>query len=655
MLQKRAAWLLVLTIAMLSFVAVSITFARTWKSSCGTYSIDAEFVESKDGTVSLRKPNDNVIRVSVSRLSAEDQAYLAEKASANCASSTMPAVSSPLARKLTFTQLVQSANRLRTAAEVLRLYKMFLQDENVTEADRKAAQKQLPTWEQRANKKMVRIGLRWLTPAEANDQKLQAHQLTAEALRLIEVGQFDAAIDKCLKASKTNEEDILADFLLGLGYALVGCNAEDANRHFAECVRRDPQHISALNNLALSEVRLQKYTQALAHWQTALELAPAAPEVIQNLGRLVYLPKQGSFRVPSGVKRRYSDLYAAAAVSAGAKDFNRRTGWLYMGYYAPLGSQPLDNKKSSSKPSKTSLITIGSGTGFVIHPGYILTNRHVVKDSAGLLIIPPGEDNQKLPATVAGVAEGKDEDLAVIHCAGLKASPLPFIKEDTAPRGTEIMILGFPGMPSGKTPSLKSTRGIISGLPDESFNAYTLDAIANPGNSGGPICDDTGSVLGILYAHTTPLAMNYTLGVPHSRALPLLKKLIPGYEQLPPKTEIKKWSAVDDMVSRSTVLILVQSTSSNCGISASKKRANAKAMEDYWCMTCNGRGTVPCPNRKCKNGTVGAKRQELVFTDPNTGYSHYRTVPFRVQCKTCGGKRVVPCPDCDHGIDRSLR
>ena len=107
----------------------------------------------------------------------------------------------------------------------------------------------LPVWKDRADKQMVRVGLRWLTPAEAIDQRLQARQLTDEAIRLIEVGQFKAAIDKCLKASKIDEGDILADFLLGLGYALDRREAKEANRHFAECVSRDPQHISALNNL----------------------------------------------------------------------------------------------------------------------------------------------------------------------------------------------------------------------------------------------------------------------------------------------------------------------------------------------------------------------------------------------------------------------
>jgi len=641
-------------ITTLFLVAAPPAFVRTWKSSDGVYSLDAEYVGAKDGKVSLRKPNGDVIEVPLARLSAEDQAYVAKQAVATDESSTPAVATSPSPQKQRFTQLVQLSGRLRTASEVFIAYKMFLQDDRIAEPDRKAAEEQLPVWEERAKKRMERVGLRWLEPAEANDLRRQARQLTEEALRLLEVGQDEAAIDKCVKASKLDPDAILADFLLGLGYALVSCDAKDANRHFAECVRRDPRHVSALNNLALSEVRLREYTQALAHWQAALEVAPAAPEVIQNLGRLLHLAKQGRVRLPTGVQRRFSDLYAAASVSADAKQFNSGFGWLYMGYYAPLGEQSV-----SGKDAKNKLVKMGSGTGFVVHPEYVLTNRHVVKGCAGLLVVPPGEENHELPASVVGVADGEDDDLAVIHCKGLAVPPLPFIKADLAPRGTEIMVLGFPSMLQGKTPSLKATRGTIAGLPDESYNAYALDATTNPGSSGGPICDATGNVLGIhcgrVRPETSQPSMTYGYGVPHSRALPLLKKLIPGYEQLPPNANKRQWSDVDGMVSRSTVLIWVQSVEAVGGISRKQKAPDGtRPFEDRWCMTCYGRGTVECPVRGCANGTVGDYRLETT-TFPEHRSFVVRKVAIRVPCKTCRGKGVVPCLDCDHGIDRSVR
>ncbi len=642
---KRAMPVLPLVaVTTLFLLAAPPAFARTWKSSDGVYSLDAEYVGAKDGKVSLRKPNGDVIEVPLARLSAEDQAYVAKQAVATAESSTPAVATSP-----SFRQLDQLSGRLRTASEVLIAYKIFLQDERIAEPDRKAAEEQFPVWEERAKKRMVRVGLAWLEPAEVNDLKQQTRQLTDEALRLLEIGQDEAAIDKCVQASELDPDAILADFLAGLASALMSCDAKSAHRHFAECVRRDPRHVSALNNLALSEVRLREYTKALANWQTALEVAPAAPEVIQNLGRLLHLAKQGRVPLPTGVQRRFSDLYAAAAVSADAKEFNSRVGWLYMGYYAPLGERSV-----SAKDAKNKLIIIGSGTGFVVHPEYILTNRHVVEGCEGLLVVPAGEENHELSASVVGVADGEDDDLAVIRCKGLAAPPLPFIRADLAPRGTEIMVLGFPGMIPGETPSLKATRGIIAGLPDASYNAYTLDAIINRGNSGGPICDATGSVLGILYAFTARLDMDYSLGVPHSRALPLLKKLIPGYEQLPANANKRQWTDVDGMVSRSTVLIWVQRVESVDGISGKQEAPKgAWPFEDRWCMTCDRIGYIKCAT--CKGtGKAVAAPLTIIKKIGSDGTVYRNTYPEKVICWSCRGTAKVQCPDCVEGLEVGL-
>lgn len=634
----------------LFLVASPQASTRTWKSSDGVYSIDAEYVGVKGGKLSLRKPNGDVIEVPLARLSAEDQAYVAKQAVPTEEASTPAAATSPPPQKQTLSQLLNLSGRLRTASEVVRAYKLFLQNEQIVKSDRKAAEEQLPVWEERAKKNMVRVGSRWLDPAEANVLKLQVRQLIEEAMRLLEVGQDEAAVKKCVKASKLDPDAILADFLLGLGYALVACDAKDANRHFAECVRRDPQHVSALNNLAISEVRLRQYTQALAHWRAALKVAPAAPEIIQNLGRLLHLAKQRRILLPTEVQRQFSDLYAEAAISADAKEFNSRVGWLNLGYYAPIGEQSV-----SGKDVKNKLIRIASGTGFVVHPEYILTNRHVVEGCAGLLVVPPGEENHELPASVVGVADGEDNDLAVIYCKGLSAPPLPFIRADLASRGTEIMVFGFPGMNQGKTPSLKSTRGSISGLPDASHNAYTSNAITNPGNSGGPICDATGSVLGIHYAATNSLAKDYALHIPHSRALPLLARWIPDYEPPLPNTETKQWSDVDGMVSRSTVLIWVQSVESVGGISGKREAPKgARPLEDRWCMTCNRTGLSKCAT--CQGtGVAVAAPMTIVMSIGSTGTKHWNAFPEKVTCWSCSGTAKAKCPDCIDGIEVGLQ
>jgi S1-C subfamily serine protease len=642
--------LLLVALTPLFLVAAPQVDTRSWKSSDGAYSIEAEYVEAKDGKVSLRKPNGAVIEVPLARLSAEDQAYLAKQAATNKQPSTPAAANSPRTQKQTFNQLLSLSSRLSVASDVVKAYKLFLQDEQIAESDRKAALEQLPLWEEREKTQMVRVGSRWLTPAEVNFLKMQVERLIDEALRLLEVGQAQAAIEKCVQASNIDPDAIKADFLLGLQYALLSCNTKGANKHFAECVRRDARHISALNNLAISEVRLRKYPEALSHWKSALQLAPATPEVIQNLGRLLHLANQGRVRLPSQLKREFNDLYAAVSVRADARDFDSKIGWLHMGYYAKI-----DEPSVRGKDDKNKLIIGGSGTGFVVHPEYILTNRHVVEGSAGLLVVSPGEENTVLPATVVGIAEGKDDDLAVIYCEGLSAPPLPFIEADLAPRGTEIMVFGFPGMGYGRTPSLKATRGTIAGLPDESYNAYTLDAIANKGNSGGPVCDETGSVLGIIYKASLPtLIMDYSIAVPHSRAVPLLKKLIPGYEQLPPNATKKQWTDIDGLVSRSTVLIWIQEVETVSDVSAKQDpQKGTRPLEDRWCMTCAPIGVIKCPT--CQGtGVAVAAPLTIVKSVDSDGTKHWNRFPERVTCWSCNGTAKAQCPDCINGRDIEL-
>ena len=89
----------------------------------------------------------------------------------------------------------------------------------------------------------------------------------------------------------------------------------------------------------------------------------------------------------------------AAAGQADEHEYQANVGWLYIPYYsrsrnARLPEQtpePNQEKPPGVGPADTDLIIEGWGTGFMIHPHYILTNRHVVQDSDGLLVAASGE------------------------------------------------------------------------------------------------------------------------------------------------------------------------------------------------------------------------------------------------------------------------
>jgi hypothetical protein len=134
--------ILLVALTPLFLVAAPQVDTRSWKSSDGAYSIEAEYVGAKDGKVSLRKPNGDVIEVPLARLSAEDQAYVAKQAATNKQPSTPAAANSSRTQKQTFNQLLSLSSRLSVASDVVKAYKLFIQDEQIAESDRKAALEQ---------------------------------------------------------------------------------------------------------------------------------------------------------------------------------------------------------------------------------------------------------------------------------------------------------------------------------------------------------------------------------------------------------------------------------------------------------------------------------------------------------------------------------
>lgn len=131
---------------------------------------------------------------------------------------------------------------------------------------------------------------------------------------------------------------------------------------------------------------------------------------------------------------------------------------------------------------------IGSGF-FVSKEGLIVTNAHVIEEAAKVWITVPSMGEQRYDAEVVGVCF--DSDLAVLRSKNAPITCLLELGDSNAVQyGQEVLTLGYPlGMES-----LKLTEGIISGRQDSLFQT---DAPLNPGNSGGPLINEEGKVIGI--------------------------------------------------------------------------------------------------------------------------------------------------------------
>jgi serine protease Do len=139
---------------------------------------------------------------------------------------------------------------------------------------------------------------------------------------------------------------------------------------------------------------------------------------------------------------------------------------------------------------------VSSGTGFVVAPDRVLTNQHVV-DGCNRVLARTA-DGRWLAATPPAQVDAA-LDLAVLTVPGNPGPTLPFRSGPAVRRGEDVIVYGFPlaGLLSADP---KLTRGVINALAGvrNDPNNFQISAEVQPGNSGGPMLDLQGHVVGVV-------------------------------------------------------------------------------------------------------------------------------------------------------------
>ena len=258
--------------------------------------------------------------------------------------------------------------------------------------------------------------------------------------------------------------------------------------------------------------------------------ARAAVAVLALALAVSVLPLGGAAAQARGAPESFADLaerLLPAVVNISATQVNKKRRLPEMPQFPP-GSpfeeffrDFFDRTQNDSKPRKSSSL----GSGFIIDAaGYVVTNNHVIEDAEEITVIL--QDDTNLKAKIVG--RDKKTDLALLKVEPKK--PLPFVKwgnSNVSRVGDWILAIGNPfGLGGTVTAGIisASKRDINSG-PYDSY--LQTDASINRGNSGGPMFNLKGNVIGVNTAIFSPSGGSIGIGfaIPAAQARVVVDQL----------------------------------------------------------------------------------------------------------------------------------
>lgn len=238
-----------------------------------------------------------------------------------------------------------------------------------------------------------------------------------------------------------------------------------------------------------------------------------------------------------GQETPITQAVAAAAPSVVSIVVTKDAPLLEIVWENPFGDDPLFRDINIRVPRYrqrgTERRKVGAGTGFLITPtGHILTNRHVVVDTAAEYTVLLYDGNER-HASVA--FRDRESDIAILKISG-ESLPTARLGDSNRLRlGQTVIAIGNALGEYSNSVSV----GIISGL-DRTIsaadntgsvvrlsNVIQTDAAINPGNSGGPLLDTEGTVIGINVA-TVIGGNNISFAIPINTAKLVISRFIGG-------------------------------------------------------------------------------------------------------------------------------
>jgi S1-C subfamily serine protease len=203
------------------------------------------------------------------------------------------------------------------------------------------------------------------------------------------------------------------------------------------------------------------------------------------------------------VPKRMSSLLDTSGLPAVLEPFSRTPVVAVAAPDAAIANNPV---VAATQPSVVKIRAIApgcqkvlEGSGFVLSPQRVMTNAHVVAGANSVTVAASGN-----PYDATVVSYDPSVDIAILAVPNLPAGPLAFA-DAAAKTGTDVLVLGYPGGGDFVATPGRIREIIELSGPDIYRNAtvtrevYTIRATVEQGNSGGPLIDLNGNVLGVVF------------------------------------------------------------------------------------------------------------------------------------------------------------
>ncbi len=224
-----------------------------------------------------------------------------------------------------------------------------------------------------------------------------------------------------------------------------------------------------------------------------------------------------------------------------------------------------------------------TGTGFALKGSYVITNHHVVDGARSLKVRGVKGDFTKMYNAVV-VAVDAAHDMALIRIEDSKFAgfgEIPYtIKTDLSEVGGDIFVMGYPMM-STMGEEVKLTTGIISSRSGfmGDVSAYQVSAPIQPGNSGGPLFDGNGDVVGIVNAkHNKADNAGYAIKSPYMRIF--IQNSIET-NIIPTNRKMVGWSLINKVKAIKPFVFIIYADTEGSGTVATQPQPQQPTVREY--------------------------------------------------------------------------